>query len=303
MAGHEMMIGLPRADAEQDPTTVSQGVAYTIKKIREHLVAGEGPKLRLLPEKITVEEILAQLPEQQILPTGGGDMILGVEESRLGPLVFNTRAESHLYLFGDSKTGKSTFLRSIMQEITRLYTPDQAKIIAIDMRRSLMSDVPKEYTLRYITNHEAAMKDLRDTAGFLRGRLPGSDVTAEQIRERSWWSGPEFWVLVDDYDLAVTMSGNPIAELIDLLPQASDIGLHVVLTRRMGGAARATFEKVLQMMGDLAVTGILLSGNPSEGAIINGVKPRRAIPGRAQVIHRDLGVVSAQMASTPQHRG
>lgn len=303
MAGHEMMIGLPRADAEQDPTTVSQGVAYTIKKIREHLVAGEGPKLRLLPEKITVEEILAQLPEQQILPTGGGDMILGVEESRLGPLVFNTRAESHLYLFGDSKTGKSTFLRSIMQEITRLYTPDQAKIIAIDMRRSLMSDVPKEYTLRYITNHEAAMKDLRDTAGFLRGRLPGSDVTAEQIRERSWWSGPEFWVLVDDYDLAVTMSGNPIAELIDLLPQAGDIGLHVVLTRRMGGAARATFEKVLQMMGDLAVTGILLSGNPSEGAIINGVKPRRAIPGRAQVIHRDLGVVSAQMASTPQHRG
>ena len=303
MAGHDMMIGLPRADAEQDPTTVSQGVAYTIKKIREHLVAGEGPKLRLLPEKITVEEILAQLPEQQILPTGGGDMILGVEESRLGPLVFNTRAESHLYLFGDSKTGKSTFLRSIMQEITRLYTPDQAKIIAIDMRRSLMSDVPKEYTLRYITNHEAAMKDLRDTAGFLRGRLPGSDVTAEQIRERSWWSGPEFWVLVDDYDLAVTMSGNPIAELIDLLPQASDIGLHVVLTRRMGGAARATFEKVLQMMGDLAVTGILLSGNPSEGAIINGVKPRRAIPGRAQVVHRDLGVVSAQMASTPQHRG
>lgn len=303
MAGHEMMIGLPRADAEQDPTTVSQGVAYTIKKIREHLVAGEGPKLRLLPEKITVEEILAQLPEQQILPTGGGDMILGVEESRLGPLVFNTRAESHLYLFGDSKTGKSTFLRSIMQEITRLYTPDQAKIIAIDMRRSLMSDVPKEYTLRYITNHEAAMKDLRDTAGFLRGRLPGSDVTAEQIRERSWWSGPEFWVLVDDYDLAVTMSGNPIAELIDLLPQASDIGLHVVLTRRMGGAARATFEKVLQMMGDLAVTGILLSGNPSEGAIINGVKPRRAIPGRAQVVHRDLGVASAQMASTPQHRG
>lgn len=303
MAGHEMMIGLPRADAEQDPTTVSQGVAYTIKKIREHLVAGEGPKLRLLPEKITVEEILAQLPEQQILPTGGGDMILGVEESRLGPLVFNTRAESHLYLFGDSKTGKSTFLRSIMQEITRLYTPDQAKIIAIDMRRSLMSDVPKEYTLRYITNHEAAMKDMREMAQFLRGRLPGSDVTAEQIRERSWWSGPEFWVLVDDYDLAVTMSGNPITELIDLLPQAGDIGLHVVLTRRMGGAARATFEKVLQMMGDLAVTGILLSGNPSEGAIINGVKPRRAIPGRAQVIHRDLGVVSAQMASTPQHRG
>ena len=136
-------------------------------------------------------------------------------------------------------------------------------------------------------------------AQFLRKRLPGPEVTAEQIRERSWWSGPELWVLVDDYDLAATMSGNPLMELVDLLPQASDIGLHLVITRRMGGAARATFEKVLQMMGDLAVTGILLSGNPSEGAIINGVKPRRAVPGRAQVIHRDLGVVAAQLTWTP----
>ena len=299
MAGHEMMIGLPRADAEQDPTTVSQGVAYTINKIREHLVAGEGPKLRLLPEQITVDEILAQLPEQHILPRGGGDMILGVEESRLGPLVFNTRAESHLYLFGDSKTGKTTFLRSIIKEITRLYTPGEAKIVALDMRRSLMGEIPKDYTLRYMTNHQAAMKDMRELAQFLRERLPGPNVTAEQIRERSWWTGPELWVLVDDYDLANTTGGNPLAELVDLLPQAGDIGLHLIITRRMGGAARASFEKVLQMMGDLAVTGILLSGNPSEGAIINGVKPKRAIPGRAQVIHRDLGVVAAQMAWTP----
>ena len=299
MAGHEMMIGLPRADAEQDPTTVSEGVAYTIKKIREHLVAGEGPKLRLLPEQITIDKVLEQLPEQQILPRGGGDMILGVEESRLGPLVFNTRSESHLYLFGDSKTGKTTFLRSIIKEITRLYTPGEAKIVALDMRRSLMGEIPKDYTLRYMTNHQAAMKDMRELAQFLRERLPGPNVTAEQIRERSWWTGPELWVLVDDYDLANTTSGNPLAELVDLLPQAGDIGLHLIITRRMGGAARASFEKVLQMMGDLAVTGILLSGNPSEGAIINGVKPKRAIPGRAQVIHRDLGVVAAQMAWTP----
>ena len=299
MAGHEMMIGLPRADAEQDPTTVSEGVAYTIKKIREHLVAGEGPKLRLLPEQITIDKVLEQLPEQQILPRGGGDMILGVEESRLGPLMFNTRSESHLYLFGDSKTGKTTFLRSIIKEITRLYTPGEAKIVALDMRRSLMGEIPKDYTLRYMTNHQAAMKDMRELAQFLRERLPGPNVTAEQIRERSWWTGPELWVLVDDYDLANTTGGNPLAELVDLLPQAGDIGLHLIITRRMGGAARASFEKVLQMMGDLAVTGILLSGNPSEGAIINGVKPKRAIPGRAQVIHRDLGVVAAQMAWTP----
>ena len=299
MAGHEMMIGLPRADAEQDPSTVSQGVAYTVNKIRECLVAGEGPKLRLLPQRITLAEILSQLPDQQILPRGGGDMVLGVEESRLGPLLFNTRAESHLYLFGDGKTGKTSFLRSIISEVTRLYSPNEAKILAIDMRRSLLGAIPDEYSLRYLTNHAEAMKQLRELAKFLRTRLPGSDVTAEQIRERTWWSGPEVWILVDDYDLVATSSGNPLMELIDLLPQAGDIGLHVIITRRMGGASRAAYEKVLQMMNDLAVTGILLSGNPSEGAIINGVKPKRAIAGRAQVVHRELGVVAAQLTWTP----
>lgn len=299
MVGHEMMIGLPRADDDPDPSTVSQGVARTVAKIRESLVHGEGPKLRLLPENVTVPEILAQVPDPQVLPRGGGDMILGVEESRLGPLLFNTRSESHLYLFGDGKTGKTTFLRSIISEVMRLYTPGEAKILTIDMRRTLMGAVPEDYQLRYLTNHAEAMKQLRDLAGFLRTRLPGSDVTPEQIRDRSWWSGPEVWILVDDYDLVATTSGNPLMELIDLLPQAADIGLHVIITRRMGGASRAAYEKVLQMMNDLAVTGILLSGNPSEGAIINGVKPKRAVPGRAQVVHRELGVVAAQLANTP----
>ena len=299
MVGHEMMIGLPRADDDPDPSTVSQGVARTVAKIRESLVHGEGPKLRLLPENVTVPEILSQIPEPLVLPRGGGDMILGVEEYRLGPLLFNTRAESHLYLFGDGKTGKTTFLRSIISEVTRLYTPGEAKIMSIDMRRTLMGAIPKDYQLGYLTNHSEAMKQMRELAAFLRTRLPGSDVTPEQIRDRSWWSGPEVWILVDDYDLVATTSGNPLMELIDLLPQAADIGLHVIITRRMGGASRAAYEKVLQMMNDLAVTGILLSGNPSEGAIINGVKPKRAVPGRAQVVHRELGVVAAQLANTP----
>ncbi len=50
------------------------------------------------------------------------------------------------------------------------------------------------------------------------------------------------------------------------------------------------------------MTGILLSGNPREGAVINGIKPKRSVPGRAQVVHRELGVVGAQMTWTPLHR-
>ena len=72
-------------------------------------------------------------------------------------------------------------------------------------------------------------------ADYLRQRLPPDNVTPEQLRARSWWHGAEAWVLVDDYDLVATNAGNPIAPLQPLLAQAQDIGLHLIVARRMGG--------------------------------------------------------------------
>ena len=62
-----------------------------------------------------------------------------------------------------------------------------------------------------------------------------TQFTADQLRNRSWWTGPELFVIIDDYDL-VAGATNPIAQLIDYLAQGRDVGLHVVLTRRSGGA-------------------------------------------------------------------
>mgnify|MGYP001140723365 CR=1 FL=1 len=41
---------------------------------------------------------------------------------------------------------------------------------------------------------------LRDLATYLENRIPGPDVTPDQLRSRSWWSGAEVFVLVDDYE-------------------------------------------------------------------------------------------------------
>ena len=54
-------------------------------------------------------------------------------------------------------------------------------------------------------------------------------MTAEQLRDRSWWTGSEVYVLVDDYDLVSTSRGNPLRALVPYLAQASDLGLHVVV--------------------------------------------------------------------------
>ena len=34
--------------------------------------------------------------------------------------------------------------------------------------------------------------------------------TPAQLRARSWWKGPDVFVLVDDYDLVATSAGNPL---------------------------------------------------------------------------------------------
>jgi hypothetical protein len=126
-----------------------------------------------------------------------------------------------------------------------------------------------------------------------------ADITPEQLRTRSWWKGAEGFLLVDDYDLVATSQGNPLAVLAPLLAQATDLGLHVVLTRRTGGAGRAAYDPIIQRMTDLGTTGILLSGNPEEGQLIGKVKAMPAIPGRAQIVSRDRGLVSAQLRFVP----
>ena len=65
----------------------------------------------------------------------------------------------------------------------------------------------------------------------------------QQLRDRSWWTGPELFVLVDDYDLVAPARRTRCAPLLEYLPQARDVGLHLVLTRRgrrrRPGAVRA----------------------------------------------------------------
>lgn len=199
--------------------------------------------------------------------------------------------------------GKSAFLRAYVNEVMRLYPADKAKIFAVDYRRANLGEFPQEYVGAYLTSHDMATSGLAELAQFFQSRLPGPDVTPEQLRARSWWKGAEGFVIVDDYDLVATSQGNPLAVLQPLLAQASDVGLHVVVVRRTGGASRAQYDPILQRFTDLGVTGILLGGNPEEGALIGRVKPVLSEPGRAQVVSRDRGHFSAQLAYVPPVSG
>ena len=180
----------------------------------------------------------------------------------------------------------------------RTRTPAEAQIVVVDYRRSLLAEVPEEYLLNYLTSGAQAQPALRDLAAYLQNRLPGTDVTPEQLRNRSWWSGAEVFILVDDYDLVATQQSSPVAALAPLLAQARDTGLHVVVARRSGGASRALYEPVIQGLRDLATPGVMLSGSPEEGPLLGNVRPAPAAPGRAKLITRDRGVEIVQLAWT-----
>lgn len=292
---HHMLTALPRIDGSGDPDTLSEGVEHLIERVNAAWKGPRGPKLRLLPEMLELAELrraVAGTPREK-------QVLLGVDEAELAPTVFDVRRNPHLYLFGDSQSGKSSFLRGFAQEIMRTMTPKQAQFFVVDYRRALLAEIPEDYLAGYFTTAQQATEELAGLADYLRGRMPGPDVTPQQLRDRSWWSGAEVFILVDDYDLVATQSGNPIAVLQPLLAQASDVGLHLTITRRAGGASRATYEPVMQTLRDLAAPGILLSGSPDEGQLIGNVKASPAVPGRAKVITRERGLEIMQLAFAP----
>jgi S-DNA-T family DNA segregation ATPase FtsK/SpoIIIE len=116
--------------------------------------------------------------------------------------------------------------------------------------------------------------------------MPDEFVTQRQLRDRSWWHGPDIYVVVDDYDLVAGATGNPLTPLADFLPHAKDLGLHVIVARRSGGAARAMFDPVLARMRDMGCAGLMMSAAPDEGVLLGSARPAPLPPGRATLIVR-----------------
>jgi S-DNA-T family DNA segregation ATPase FtsK/SpoIIIE len=250
------------------------------------------PRVRMLPSLVPYTEL-------DVEHTTGLRLPIGIAEADLRQVEIDFASDPHFLLFGDSESGKSSFLRSLATTIIRKYAPEEARIILVDYRRSLMDMPESEHRIGYGIQAQKSLELMQSVAGYMERRLPGPDVTAQQLRDRSWWTGPELFVLVDDYDLVVAGPTNPLTPLLEYLPQARDVGLHLVLTRRSGGAGRALFEPVIQRLRELSAPGLVMSGSPDEGALIGAVRPMPMPPGRGRLITRREGVRLVQIAHLP----
>ncbi|MDT0318817.1 type VII secretion protein EccCa [Streptomyces millisiae] len=281
------LTAVPRVDGVRSAAGLAEGVARLVRRVADGWQGGRAPGVRLLPTSFAAEDLPAAA-------TGQPGVTIGVEGNRLEPVVLTPGEDAGLIVIGDSESGKTSLLRGIARQITTTRTPEQAKLIILDHRMTMLREFDGPSLLGYSASHERSMEVVGGLVEGLRKRLPGRDVTPEQLRDRSWWTGPEVYLLVDDYDLVATSRGNPLKALLDMLPQARGIGLHIVVTRQAGGSARAVTDPVLGRLKELGTPAVLLS-IPKDELPLWGVKPAQRRKGRGLLLHRRLGNVPVQL--------
>ena len=273
--GLEFAIALPRLDTVEsmagcDDSAVADGAALTA---RHHGCAA--PPVRLLPLRVHHADVAAQS-----LP----GVVIGLGEDELQPVAVDFRTHPHLLILGDTECGKTTALRTLCREIVRNHDSRAARIVIVDFGRTLLGVVESDHLLGYAMSAASAESHVATVTCLLDGRLPGECVTQRQLRDRSWWSGPDVYLVVDDYDLVAGASGNPLLPLLDLLSHARDLGLHVVLARRSGGASRALFDPVVGRLRELGCMGLMMSAGPDEGVLLGSKRPVPLPAGRGTLI-------------------
>lgn len=207
----------------------------------------------------------------------------------LGPVAWDSATSPHLVAIGQSGAGVTETLRTIAMQLSLLVREAGADVAAeepaavvliTDTRRGLIG------CPGYL-NREDFSTHLRTWVERLRQRIPG-DVTPQQLAERSWWQGPEVFVIVDDSD-----NDPGLDVLAPVLPYAADIGLHVVLGRRSGLFTRNSYQPLMQTIRDQTAWVVLSA--PREDGPIAGQRLERRDPGRAVFVQGEASMVQVAL--------
>ena len=261
-----------------------------MRTVTESWTGPVAPGLRVLPETVPASALPA--------PTGDVRIALGLAEGTLAPVWHDFDTASHLSVVGDAESGKTNLIRLVLRALTTRYTPREVRILLVDVRRQLLTAVPEPYRMGYAVTTAAARTMIQDVAPALRERMPGPDVSPEDLGRRGWWTGPQCYLVLDDYDLLAAGAASPAEPLLDMLAYGADIGLHVVVARGAAGSMRAGMDALMRKLTELSVADLMLSCPPSDTPPGSRVKGRVLPPGRAQLATR-RGTQLVQTALLP----
>ncbi|MET9803688.1 type VII secretion protein EccCa [Streptomyces sp. NPDC006368] len=287
------MGALPRIDGSSSAEDLSEGTAAFVRAVKSAWAGPAAPGVRLLPRKLPAE----QLPKGFEFPQHG--IAIGIDETNLEPVFVDFETDPFFMVFGESESGKTALLRLIAKQLCERYTPEQARIVVGDYRRTMLEAVAPSHLLEYAPMASAMQMHMDAINTVMEKRAPKPDITPQQLRDRSWWTGPQLFVLIDDYELVATSSGNPLSVLVENLPFARDVGIRFIVARSAAGASRAMYEPFMQRMKELGAQGVVMSGDPQEGDILGGVRARPMPPGRGTFVSRKRGTPLVQLGWMP----
>lgn len=287
----------PRLDGLETMEDIGESQDETIVKITTAWQGTCAPPIQLLPDLVKVAELAVSQPAR---PGTAAAVPVGLGDLDLGPVSLDlTEGDRHLLVLGDAGAGKSVFLRTFLRGLVERHGPNQVRFMFVDYRRSLIDAVPQSYLGAYAGDASAALEYATQLAAKLAERMPPPGLSAGELRARQWWTGPELYLVADDYDLAATGHNAPLAALVDYIPQAREVGLHVILARRVAGMSRAlTSDPLLTRVRDLGTAGLILSGDPREGALLGTERAALRPPGRGLLVRRREPSVLIQVATT-----
>ncbi|WP_052173011.1 type VII secretion protein EccCb [Nocardia sp. BMG111209] len=281
----QMLTALPRLDSDTDPHHLAAGLAGAVEDLRKDYRSRQAPPIRLLPQRITYEHLLdlarGRGPEQDAT-----HLLLGLGETELSPLLWDFDDRPHLLVFSDPGAGKTTLLRTVALGLAENSTPEQARILLVDYRRTLADVVESARPAAYCPTASTVPRAIAELVDLLTARVPGPEIPPARLPARDWWNGPEIYVLVDDYERVVADGSDPLEPLLKFLPMAHDIGLHLILARAHTGLARARYERVLGLLWDISAGTIVLSAAGDEGALFGDLHTTALPPGRGTLIGR-----------------
>ncbi|GAA1981869.1 type VII secretion protein EccC [Amycolatopsis minnesotensis] len=288
------LAALPRIDGS--PTT--DDLAEATVELAEALAlpgAPVAPKVRLLPHQVTARELPGPKSPG---PAAEMRVPLGIDDVELAPLWHDFDASPHLLIYGDAESGKTNLLRHIARSVAAHHSSDEARVMFGDFRRELHDSIPAEYQLEYAVGADALAKSIAGAASVIKDRLPGPDIPPSRLSKRDWWTGGRLYIIIDDFELAE--GAGPLDSLIPVLPQAADIGVHIIIARSTSSGSRSMMNQAVRRMWELGTPAFLLSCPKSEGSFLGNLRPRVLPPGRGQFVNRRRAV---RLVQTPLVEG
>ncbi len=264
-------IALPRIDGIAETADLPAALAELVASIARRGGPATRP-VQLLPAMVSA----LSLPR----PSRPGSVVVGVCGPYARPIEVGLRPGEHFLLLGSPGSGRSGLLRAL----TRSVHLQSARSWVLDPRRSLGSAGSTAFRRATTTDETVALVEELVATCRRRTEPAGRDV-----------------VIVDDQELVGGRgsAAGALLPLLEVLPYAADLGLSFVVARRLSGYARAAYEPFFAGLLELCDTGVVLSGDPCDGPVIGGVRPRRLGPGRGQLVVRGEPAGELQTAWFP----